>query len=64
VGDDAEQVLGFGKVGLRLEGAAAQRLGFDEPALAAIAVGEHQRLAERHESLGRGPGELVHGEVG
>ena len=50
VRDDAEQMLGFGQVRLRLEDLAADRFGLHEPALVAAAVGVGQRLAERHES--------------
>ena len=37
--DDAEQMLGLGEVRLRLEDAAADRLGLHQPAFAAAALG-------------------------
>ena len=51
VGDDAEQVLGFRHVGLRLEDLAADRLRLHQLAFGAAALGVHQRLAERHKCL-------------
>jgi len=61
VGDDAEQVGGLGQVRLGVERAAAQRFGLHQPALAAVAIGQHERLAERYELLAGGPREMGHG---
>ncbi|HEY1540906.1 MAG TPA: hypothetical protein VGG01_00725 [Xanthobacteraceae bacterium] len=58
--DHAEQVLGFRQVRLRRQHAAAQSLGLDQPSLATVAVGEAERLAERHDLLHRAPRDLVH----
>ena len=52
VGDDAEQMLGFRHVRLRLEDLAADRLRLHQLAFGAAALGVHQRLAERHEMSG------------
>ena len=60
VRDHAEQMLGFGHVGLRLEDLAADRFRLHQPALAAAALGVHQRFAERQKRLvGRLVGRLV-----
>jgi hypothetical protein len=59
--DDAEQVLGLGHVRLRRQHLAAQAFRLEQPPLAAVTIGEHQGLAERHELLRRVPRDLVHG---
>src|ERR1700728_1644591 len=50
VGDQADEMLGFGKIRLHSEDLAADRLGLDEPALAAAAIGIDQRFAKRQGS--------------
>ena len=51
VGDDAEQMLGFRHVRLRLEDLAADRLRLHQLAFGAAPLGVHQRLAERQKCL-------------
>ena len=48
VGDDAEQVLGFRHVRLRLEDLAADRLRLHQLALTTAALGVDQGFAEGH----------------
>ena len=62
VRDDAEQMLGFRHVRLRLEDLAADRLRLHQPALAAAALGVHQRFADRHERRLSIDSYVVHGD--
>ncbi|WP_050423512.1 hypothetical protein [Bradyrhizobium tropiciagri] len=58
--DDAEEVFGFRRVRLHLEDLTAHRLGFDQPAVVAAALGVLQCLTERHERRLCLPAHIVH----
>jgi hypothetical protein len=61
MGDDAKQVLGLRHLGLRLQDAPADRLGFHQAAFGAAAIGVRQRFADRHK--GRWRSALVGGRA-
>ena len=48
MGNQAEQMLSFMQIRLRLEHLPADCFGLRQPAFAAIPLREHQRLPERH----------------
>ena len=51
VRDDAQEMLRLRDIRLRLEDLPADRFGLHQQTLRAAALGVHERLAERHESL-------------